>query len=52
MEARLKELDKAIEKTSTNLQNLGPQIDIVTKGLEEVEDMVSTRLFNAAEVCI
>lgn len=50
MEARLKELDRAIEKTSTKLQSLGPRIDTVTEGLEKAEDMVSTRLVNAAEV--
>ena len=50
MEARLKELDRSIEKTSTKLQSLGPRIDTVTKGLEKVEEMVSTRLVNAAEV--
>lgn len=50
MGARLKELDKVIDKTSTSLHDLEPRIDTVTKGLEKLEGVVSNRLFSAAEV--
>lgn len=50
MEARLSELDKTFEQMKTNINQLEPRLDGIRDGLTLVEEMVSTSLFNAAEV--
>jgi hypothetical protein len=48
----LQSFDAALEKTTTALEQLEPQLNAVKSNVKDVDELISTRLFNVAQVSL